>query len=409
MLIGFRVKNFRSFGDEAVLTFLAEAGGADDGRLIHGEAGSGYKLMAVYGPNAGGKSNFVKALAVFKQIVEQSAKETTFGDVLPVEAFQLNQTLKGQPTTFEIEFEFEGVWYNYAFSATPEKVTEERLSVFSKGREQTWFSRLEGVDGKSEWQFGRQLKGSKALWREMTRPNALFLSTAVQLNSEQLKPVARWIGERLVIVGRSSGETMRTLLAGSEEERREVLAFVKAADASIAGLEVKRVKMTTAAADQAARALRETLPVLTHEVRVVHRDDQSNPVKFPLNQESSGTQRMLWLSALFLRAKREDLTLVADEMDSTLHPVLFRRLMKLINDNTRGSQLLFTTHNTTYLSEASLLSRGQVWLVDRTEGQQMSALYPLSDFLPLSEVEHENLEAMYLDGRYGATPRREVD
>ncbi len=406
MLVGFRVKNFRSFGEEQTLSFLSRSRAEESGRQIHSTEENCWKLMTVYGPNASGKSNLIQALAVFKSMVTLSAKETTLGELLPVESFQLDQRLRDQPTEFEIEFVHQGCRYNYAFAATQKKVVSERLYAFPKGKAQLWFNRLLNENDRFDWTFGRQLRGSKQLWKESTRDNALFLSTAVQLNSEQLKPLAEWTQNHLIILSTAeiSKDLTLKLWAAQEDKRAAVLDFLQKADRTIKSAALIKKTMALKNDNESLRRLIEPASGREEtEIRSYHEDDRKNRVDFSLDQESTGTQKMFALAAPFLSAVEAGVTLVADELDSHLHPVLFKYLLQWYEKNSRTSQLVFTTHNTTYLSDPKLFDREQVWFVERNPETQESELYPLSDFQPV-KTGGENFEAMYLDGRYGATP-----
>ena len=124
----------------------------------------------------------------------------------------------------------------------------------------------------------------------------------------------------------------------------------------------------------------------------------------PWHQEAMGTLKLFEFASLWQVAEREERVLLADDWDAQLHPLLAEHLLKKFTANRSGSQLLFTTHNTTYLSRPDILSREQIWLVERHPETLQSELYSLSDFHPLPRKEDENFEAMYLDGRYGAVP-----
>lgn len=410
MLIGFRVKNFRSFGEEQTLTFEAAKTLPESKRRIHTADGDYYKLMAVYGPNAGGKSNLVRAIVAFKYLVMRSAKEYTQGDLLPAEPFMLDHQKRTEPTLFEAEFSYQGCRYNYQFSINRTKILSERLCAFPKGVRQIWFEREARADANYDWHFGRQFKGSKRLWKESTRDNALFLSTAVQLNSDQLKPVAEWIQQRLMVLpgnGIPKDVTVNMWLRGPEHQEN-VFNFVKKADRTITGMTLQRKKLKNGHLEEFSSEDSVSVPDdVVLELRSLHRDDLQQRVDFSFDQESTGTQKMFELAAPVLLTDQIEVTLVADELDTHLHPVLFKYLLQSINGNSQRSQLLFTTHNTTYLNDPDILGREQIWFVERHPKTQQSELYSLSDFHPLKSHEPENFEAMYLDGRYGATPDME--
>ncbi len=197
MLIEFSAANFRSLRDRQTFS-LAKAKGIElaETNAFNVLAFNEFDLLrsaAIYGPNAGGKSNFLRAMQAMKKIVLESATSLQRGDKLPLTPFRLSQATSQAPSEFEVTFVVSQVRYQYGFSATEERVHEEWLLAYPKGRPQRWFGRAWCDETQSyDWVFGNNLSGEKQLWQKSTRGNALFLSTAVQLNSEQLQPIYDW-------------------------------------------------------------------------------------------------------------------------------------------------------------------------------------------------------------------------
>lgn len=196
MLVEFRVKNFRSFRDEQVLTLVA----GHDTTLPGNCATEGklqlLKAAGIYGPNASGKSNLVKAIKVMQDLVLNSA-DFKPGSKLPVTPFLLDEELEGKPSSFEVTFFYEDIRYQYGFTVTNERVHEEWLLAYPKGKAQRWYER---TLNKGDWKFSSFLKGEKAKISDKTRDNALFLSVAAQWNNEQLIHVYKWFKNKLRIV-----------------------------------------------------------------------------------------------------------------------------------------------------------------------------------------------------------------
>jgi len=214
-------------------TFKAPWGNKSDIRLL--------RSAVIYGANASGKSNFLDAMGTMSRIVETSAKESRRGDPVPVTPFMLDPATRDKPSEFEINFIAGGVRYQYGFSATQERVSEEWLLAYPHGRAQRWLGRVWANKKKDyEWLLGANLKGEKNLWKNATRENALFLSTAVQLNSGQLSLVDNWLTEIFsgVIKGQSMGSvinpyshaTSRYCVQGG---KKEVVKFLRHADLDI--------------------------------------------------------------------------------------------------------------------------------------------------------------------------------
>ena len=395
MLIEFRVKNFRSLRDEQVLSLVASKDTSlqDTHTLRTGlkAVPSLLRSAVVYGANASGKSNLVKALQHMRGVVLESASVHQPGQPFMVQPFRLDSRSASEPTEFEVTFLLEGVRYQYGFAMTPQRIVREHLLVYKAFKPQRWFERHFDVStGKDVYDFGPGLKGAKHLWEGATRPNALFLSMAVQLNSEALRPVFDWFAKGLVILDEQTPLNPQTSIQWLRQagRRQQLCDFLTAADISIADIEV----VTRQAPDDTEE----------HQLRFSHVTEQGRAV-FDLMDESNGTRNLLFLAGPVLDILNQGLTLVIDELDTSLHTLLVRELVRLFHRsevNTGGAQLIFTTHDTSLLDAPDLFRRDQVWLVEK-DRDQASALVALSEFSPRK---NEALERGYLLGRYGGVP-----
>lgn len=412
MLVELRIKNFRSLRDEQVLSLVASPDKTllDTHALDSGMKAAPHLLKSavVYGANASGKSNLIKALQYMRDVVLQSAvlqPGQTFDRLQP---FKLDATSGHQPTEFEVTFILGGVRYQYGFAMNAQRIVSEQLLVYKAFKPQRWFERhFDAESGKDVYEFGSNLKGAKNLWEGATRPNALFLSVAVQLNSEALRPVFDWFANRLVIFNeqaRLSPEFSVEMLK-QEESRKAICEFLQAADISIADIEVatKQAMVHSIRFDLATGKREETASEQTVDEVKFHHVTEHGKAVFDLADESSGTRNLLSLSGPVLDILARGLTLVVDELDTSLHTMLVQALVRLFHRpdvNTGGAQLIFTTHDTSLLDAYGLFRRDQIWFVEKRPDQS-SSLYPLLDFSPRK---NEALERGYLQGRYGALP-----
>ncbi|MHB1233018.1 MAG: AAA family ATPase [Burkholderiales bacterium] len=410
MLLEFRVRNYRSIRDEIVVSFVA----SKDKKLADTHlAPTGIKSLShvvrsavIYGPNASGKSTVLQALVFMRAVVAESATLMQPGQTFNVQPFRLDADWAKQPTEFEVTFLLNGVRHQYGFSLTPERIVDEWLLVYRTAKPQQWFRRR--LDEKTQSsvyaEFSTHLTGPRKLWQETTRPNALFLSTAAQLNSELLGPIFRWLVDQPVYFG--AGLTplpdYTTELIQTESGKHAVREFLASADISISDVlstprqGFQQKIMFGPDGTQVTREEREMLMP-----QFVHKTERGS-ASFELHEESQGTQRLYALAAPVLDVLKHGRLLIVDELDSSLHPLLVRRLVRMFHQpelNPHGAQLLFTTHDTSLL-DRTVFRRDQIWFTEK-DRDQATRLYPLTDFSPR---ETEAWERGYLIGRYGAVP-----
>lgn len=415
MLLEFRVRNYKSIRDEQALNLVASS--VDKELAASHLADTGLKSLpravrsaVVYGPNASGKSTLLFALNYMRAVVAESATMIQPGQTYNVQPFKLEEESANAPSEFEIAFVIDGVRHQYGFAMTSKRIIRESLVVYRTSKPTQWFSRELADDGESYvYEFSSYLTGSRKLWQESTRPNALFLSTAAQLNSELLSPVFRWIVDNIVYLPGTAlvNHDFTTALLGTPEGRAAIRDFLSSADISIADVQAvtrkgfrNQVEFRAGGVAHASQVEAEFLvPVFEHSTA-------KGRATFELHEESEGTQRLYALVAPVLDVLRDGRILVVDELDSSLHTLLVRRLISMFHDpslNKRGAQLVFSTHDTSLLDH-NLFRRDQVWFTEK-DPDQATRLYPLTDFSPRK---HEAWERGYLAGRYGAVPYLEV-
>lgn len=412
MLVEFRIKNFHSLRDEQVFSLVASKDKTlqDTNTLTTGISAAPLLLRsaAVYGANASGKSNLIKALQYMRGVVAESATVIQPGQSFAVQPFRLDAQSANQPSEFEITFLLDGVRYQYGFAMTAQRIVSEHLLVYKAFKPQRWFTRQFDADiSKDVYDFGPGLKGPKNVWEGATRPNSLFLSMAVQLNSEALRPVFDWFINHLIIFNEQAQLNPQISIQKlkQDEGRKEICNFLSAADISIANIDVEIRKVPGQAVHfdlVAGKTEVRTEEVEEHRLRFHHVTEQERAI-FDLSDESNGTRNLLFLAGPVLDILSKGLTLVIDELDTSLHTLLVRKLVRLFHCpdiNTGGAQLIFTTHDTSLLDAPDLLRRDQIWFIEKNR-DQASSLVALSEFSPRK---NEALERGYLMGRYGGVP-----
>lgn len=414
MLIRFNVGNFRSFRDEVEFSMVASSLKDREDALIKTpyEDFQLLRTAAIYGPNAAGKTNVIKALRFMSHAVLNSQRTWEPDGGVPRTPFRLDKASQYSPSVFEVDIFNHGVRYQYGFTADSQRILEEWLYAYPKKRRRVWFERT-WEDGP-EFDFGPHLKGQKQAIKDVTRNNSLFVSAAAQMDHEQLTSIYRWFGDRLQVLVGPRGKKNEYPTARMIEEQGVggiVSDLLSSADLGIVGVDIERREM-----DEKVRSILEfvmemddegpeTLPDLDErpEVQFRHRTkDDEDAVRLGLEDESAGTQTLFALAGPALKALREGGVMCIDDLDASLHPVLAHEFVDLFNSkqtNEGEAQLIFNTQDTNLLS-GDLLRRDQVWFVEK-DSEGVSHLYPLSEF---SVRREENKERGYLQGRYGAIP-----
>lgn len=419
MLVEFSVENFKSIKEEQTLSMVKAKGDKMPYNYYDPKAPSVPELVktaVIYGANASGKSNLLRALYQMNKVLKSSfSKEIDEG--ISVTPFLFDPITSLEPTTFNISIVIDlpddevskPTLVEYGFSADREQVYEEWLSVYPKGREQSWFHRFYNEEKKEyEWNESSFFKGQKNTWKQNTRSDQLFLSTAVHLNSTQLKPIYDALLE-IMIVGedRISNDFSRSLCKVDKKGKELILSLMQHADIDVDDIILKKPKIKNIKfpEDMPLEIQKEITDKIKNEEEIyfVHTDSVGNEIEIMLNEESDGTQKIFEFSALIFMSLMRGNTLVIDEFNKSLHPDLVRFLVKIFNSeqNTGNGQLIFTTHETSVLRK-DLLRRDQIWFCEKNK-EKATTLFPLSKFTSRDDG-REDIEEYYLHGRYGAKP-----
>jgi len=416
MLVEFSVTNFLSIREKVTLSLLKGQGNElEERNVLSVKAPNTPDLLSsavLFGANSAGKSNLIKALLVMQNLVKHSATKGQIGEILEVMPFRFDDDSDRQPTEFELIFVSDNVRYQYGFSLNRERVLEEWLYAHPSGRPQRWIERIFDSETKEYvWGAMGKLTGKKQLWQASTRANALFLSTAMQLNNQQLKPVFEWISDQLRIAG-LGGWGMEYSLKLCEKEgkkRGDVLAFLAAADLNISDVDLQKTPFDlndlpgTLPNEMRDELIKKLDGQSLVSVKTVHLTANGARVLLDLSDESDGTQKLFALAGPWLQTLEQGYTLVMDELQDNLHPLMVKFLVQLFHSpesNPNQAQLIFTTHDTSILDQ-EVFRRDQVWFCEKDQ-EQVTHLLPLTDFKPRKGV--ENIEKGYLSGRYGALP-----
>lgn len=423
MLIEFKVANFRSIKDEQVLSLVANNYDRSlPENLIHPALAKlpRVKLLkgaSIYGPNASGKSNVLSALSFMRYFVKSSATRIEPNDPTGTEPFCLDVDSLNAPSRFEVMMVIEKTRYVYGFALNKQRVYEEYLIAYPKGSAQEYFKRTYNQE-KNEYFWSPStafFKLDEDLCKK-TRPNSLFVSTGAQFNNEQLTVIHEWFskGLRFLNLEAETGGLHPSFTAKLIEEKKPDLATIfsllKSADFGIIDAEVKQKELTaeeikanyppSIIRDMEAKGKLTGLKTL--EISFKHSGMPGYDAHIDFDEESAGTKRFFSLVGPWLDILKHGYTVLIDEFETSLHPLLIKELLKLLFNsefNAKGAQIIFATHNPILL-DTDIIRRDQVWFTEKDDNGA-THLYPLTDYKPRNK---ESLIRGYLAGRYGAIP-----
>lgn len=392
MIIQFSVANFLSFKEQAVLSLVSSAL-KEERHLVdnavfdlEGTHISLLKSAVIYGANAGGKSNLMKALDFFKWFVINSSKEIQSSERIQIESFRLDKDTEHEPSYFEAVFADSDFQYRYGFELDSARIYREWLYQKSnrrKSKEVELFFR--DADGFAVHQ--KFVVGKEVVSKRMVRENALLLSVAAQFNDAVSSDIMKWLSDTTVILD-GSDERIWNLAAvqiDNPNMRRRIVDFARFADFGIN--DIRKVDNI----------------VTSSHLQYDETGEAVGSVTFPFRKnESEGTVKYFSLAYPIIDALDNGKRLVIDEFDSKMHPLLTKKIISLFNSsrtNPKNAQLIFTTHDTNLLN-AGLFRRDQVWFVQKD-------IYGASELYSLVEYKVRNsapFEKEYLMGKYGGIP-----
>ncbi len=384
MLLQFSVTNHRSIKETAVISMKAAADKRKKEILISPDGKKQIvPVMAIYGANAAGKSNLIHALLLMREMVCGNYAKPLKGAELPQEPFAFADS-KTEPTAFEIIYYYEGIKYAYGFSFDANRIIKEYLYHWPNGREALVFSR----DG-GKYEFREGVKEQRTL-AGRTSENRLYLTSSNEWNCSQTEKAYLWFQKNLRGVARTDESNKITIdaIRNGGEEKRHIINELMLADLGICDVELAGTKDN---------------PI----VSAVHQlNDAGGKQKYYtllLGQESAGTQRFFARIGLWMDAIDSGAVLIVDEIEASMHPLLTRHLVEMMQDQTinkNHAQLIFTTYGIGLL-DLRLLRRDQIWFAEKDEKSMQTDIYALTEFSPRKD---ESIAKGYMQGRYGAIP-----
>ena len=417
MLINFTVKNYRSFKEEK--TFYMEASSIKEHKNSVIKIGK-YNILPLavfYGANSSGKSNFIDAIATMRSMVRRSV-QLNKGDFLPYDPFALDEISDSKPTSFEIQFIKKNTLYRYGFEYDKKDIISEWLfeKCFGEKEYELFIRSYDTIEVSSK-------RFNEGVGKEdLTNTNRLFLSLVAQLKGEKSNIVLDWFGNCNILSGIDSegyeAFTIRMFLEhlnGADQAQ----IFFNTLQLGFTRFSVKEANIPKEALDSIPEFIKSKLerdgttgslvePLTTHNVY----NEEGKVVgerSFHKNQmESEGTKKVIEMSGPLFDTLNKGKTLIIDELDAKLHPLLTRNIVLLFMNptiNKFGAQLIFATHDTNLL-DLEIIRRDQIWFAEKNDVES-SDIYSLVEFKDNEGNKVRNdrdIKRDYIRGRYGAIP-----
>ena len=413
MLVRFSVENYKSIYNRLDLSFIAESlKQHEDSNLIATEYPKTnlLKSLALYGANASGKTNLIKALDFMRECVLNSALQYQPNRVIDVEPYKLLLKSQKEPSHFEIDFIAFENRYRYGFTVSRKKIHSEYLFSVLKTTEKLLFNRID-----NEIEFGQSF--SEGYGKEsFVKPASLFLSTLAQLNGTFSSQIIEWFNNLTIITDYNypsfTGYTAQLI---KEQQHSEfILKVFKAVGLDFEDVEVKTVNiddnlmqfLSLDLRDLVKKNLPQQLQVFTRHKVLDLNGQEVGFVDFDLKQESAGTQKFFAIAGPIINSLLNGYPIVIDEMDARLHFKLVFFLVQLFNSkryNPFGGQLIFSNHMLD-LMDRELLRRDQILMVSKTKtGTEITSIQKEGARSDTS------FKRDYLSGEFGALPDIELN
>lgn len=415
MLLEFSVGNFLSFKAKTTLSLKAASiKEYVETNIIATERHDFLKGAVIYGANASGKSNFIRAMSTMRRLVLQSFDQSSAGelDILP---FLLSSETEKAPSHFEVVFMLDTIRYRYGFEVDNKQVYAEWLFEASKNAERPLFLReYEGIEVMKNFPEGKDLE-------ERTRDNALFLAVADRFNGKTAKKIMQWFKKFITISGLShEGYKIATFnILENKEKSAALLDFYQKLDLGFDNISIQKKlfdpkELSTDMPESFVRQLLGDFEgAFRIDVKTVHtkyneKGKAIGNVELDMrSQESSGTNKLFNISGPVFDVLSDGGVLIVDELDSSLHPLLTLAITKLFNtsvSNPKNAQLIFATHDTNLLYYGNF-RRDQIYFVEK-DTYGASYMFSLVEYKEEGKTirKDRSFEKDYIEGRYGAIP-----
>jgi AAA15 family ATPase/GTPase len=422
-MISFKFSNILSFDGDNELILKA---GKYSKHENHVKKCSGeYRLLrmsAIYGANAAGKSNTIFALDQLKRLVVTGTVDRS--EMLPIIPFKFNNLKK--PTKFDIEYIIKDSVYKYVIEISSSIIINEILYKLNSKKDnfEEIFIRKSDENSTTELSLNNvdnnQVKEKlrAEIYKEDLRPNQPFLKEGYNKGLKNIKEAYSWFVDNLLIIGAFSRPRSICSFVEDRKETEDFNDLFKIFESGISKINVIKKPIGKQIDKQERNNLianikkygsikgRNNIEIIfkdgdvySQQLEMVHIGKNKQEVSFSLEEESAGIQRLLELMPSLHWLDKREATVVIDELERSIHPILLINLIKYLNESKKNGQLIFTTHESTLL-DLNYFRQDEIWFVEKDDNG-CSHIYSLAEFKPRYD---KDIRKSYLQGRFGAIP-----
>lgn len=420
MILSLRIKNFKSYRDEAVFTMEAaeDESLSNNYTVIDLEGGETVWILhtaVIIGANASGKSNVIWAFRALTYLVRTSRDFNRTMKLEPYDGFAFDDRVLGHPVEMSIQFIINRRRYEYDIYFDDIIRKESLYRIVHEEKYTVFFRESNEGEESHHVSFGEGWEHSIPDWATMdVFPNHLILSDIASKQANELNDINELLSHLNVFITPVNIQTINKQIApmiiktSRSEVFRKLTRLVRIADLGVTDISMHRHDESEFSFPDFVQESerRRFMQENEWEFRLYHRvaDNHAGKSGFlELRRESMGTQHLFGMGALVLAVLGDGGLLVYDELNTALHPEVMRLLVKLFQSpesNPKHAQLIFTTHDTSVLGE-QIFRADQVWLAEK-DVKSCSHLYSVHDFEGVPMV--PPMETWYRSGRFGALP-----
>lgn len=403
MILEIHLSNFYSIKEEIVLNFRAGGSQSRKVRLLENNVfdykdDKILKAVALYGANASGKTNIIKAIRFCCTMVFQSHthNEDAVFTFIPFKFERYPE----KPSSFLIKFVSKGIEYEYGFTLTRTKILTESLYYYPNDRRAKVFTRDETISGskKGKFSFGNAIKKPMDV-AENTSDKTLYISRASQMDRELAKEIFTFFKDQFILG--YTGLNAANIESLIKDNKKLLIRALQIADSDIINIKVQKidlpVKNLSVTFPSAVATFSDAQQEVIH-ISTYHKFSPDIPFDFG-SEESGGTKNLFIILLTVLDIVKNNKVLLIDEIESSLHTSIVEFIIKLFYSS-NSAQLIFSTHNTKLL-DLDKIRKDQIYFVNKKKDSSTD-LYSLFDYKDFRDS--MDVEKAYLQGRFDAVP-----